>query len=309
MRLLIALGGNALLKRGEAMTAENQRRNIAVACEAISRLDGKHQIIISHGNGPQVGLLALQSESYADQVAPYPFDVLGAESQGMIGYMLEQELRNHMPDRQIACLLTQVEVDINDPAIKQPNKFIGPVYNEEQARRLMQEKGWIIKPDGKYYRRVVPSPQPQAIVEIETLRTLINNDVIVIAGGGGGIPVTTHCLENRGLEAVIDKDRCCSLMAQQLDVDLLIIATDVSRVFTEFGTPESKAIKAANPHALLEMDFPAGSMWPKIQATCEFSINSGRSAVIGSLDEIVEMVDGRAGTLINKSIDGLTFHG
>ncbi|SPZ59707.1 Carbamate kinase 1 [Serratia quinivorans] len=308
MRILIALGGNALLNRGEAMTAENQRRNIVIACEAISRLDGKHQIIISHGNGPQVGLLALQSESYADKVEPYPFDVLGAESQGMIGYMLEQELRNHMPGRQVACLLTQVEVDINDPAVKQPNKFIGPVYNEEQAKKLMQEKGWIIKPDGKYYRRVVPSPQPLAIVEIETLRTLVNNDVIVIAGGGGGIPVTTLSSQSRGLEAVIDKDRCCSLMAQQLDVDLLIIATDVSRVFTDFGTVDSKAIKAANPHALLEMDFPAGSMWPKIQATCEFSINSGRSAVIGSLEDIVDMVDGRAGTLINKDIDGVAFH-
>lgn len=307
MRILIALGGNALLKRGEAMTADNQRRNIATACKAIARLEGKHQIIISHGNGPQVGLLALQSESYADKVAPYPFDVLGAESQGMIGYMLEQELRNHMPGRQIVCLLTQVEVDINDPAVKDPNKFIGPVYNEEQAKTLREEKGWIIKPDGKYYRRVVPSPQPQAIVEIETLRTLVSNGVVVIAGGGGGIPVTSHSSGSRGMEAVIDKDRCCSLMAQALDVDLLIIATDVSMVFTDYGTPESKAIRAANPHALLEMDFPAGSMWPKVQATSEFSINTGKSAVIGTLEDIVDMVDGYAGTLINKDVEGVIF--
>ncbi|MGL4723771.1 MAG: carbamate kinase [Scandinavium sp.] len=307
MRILIALGGNALLRRGEEMNDENQRRNIAVACEAISRVGKEHQLIIGHGNGPQVGLLALQAEAYADNVAPWPFDVLGAETQGMIGYLLAQELGNQLEGRQIACVLTQVEVDRNDPSISDPEKFIGPVYSQSQACALREEHGWVFKADGEYYRRVVPSPQPQWIVETEILRLLVDKGVTVIAGGGGGIPVTRENGRSQGLEAVIDKDRCCCLLAQDLDVDLLIIATDVSNVFIGYGTPQSRAIRAANPYALLALHFPAGSMRPKIQACCEFALSTGRTAVIGSLADIVDLANGSAGTLISQDVEGIVY--
>ena len=305
MKIAIALGGNALLRRGESMTAENQRINIALACKALARVGKKHQLILSHGNGPQVGLLSLQAEAYADKVTPYPFDILGAESQGMIGYLFAQELHNAMPDNEIAAVLTQVEVDINDPAILNPSKFIGPVYTKEEADNIAEEKGWTIKPDGQYFRRVVPSPRPKSIIEIESIRTLVDNGTVVVAGGGGGVPVT---VEGRGLEAVIDKDLCCGLMARELNADMLILATDVKCVFINFGKPDARAIKAANPQVLSALNFSAGSMGPKIQATCEFALNTGKYAVIGALDDIEAMVEGNAGTLIGNDIDGLIYY-
>lgn len=308
MKVVIALGGNALLKRGEAMTAENQRKNIVQACKTVSRVGKRHQLIIGHGNGPQVGLLALEAEAYADKVPPYPFDILGAESQGMVGYMLVQELQNAMPEKKFACLLTRVEVDRDDPAIKNPTKFIGPVYAKEEAKRLAAEKGWQIKADGDYFRRVVPSPRPQSIVEIDAIRALVDQGVIVVASGGGGIPVLIEDQQFKGFEAVIDKDLCSSLMARELGADCLVLATDVKSVFINFGKPDAKAIKAANPKDLLAMNFAAGSIGPKVQATCEFALKTNQCAAIGALEDIDDLVEGRAGTIISNDIQGIVYY-
>lgn len=308
MRLAIALGGNALLRRSEPMTAENQRANIALACKAIARVGKKHDVILSHGNGPQVGLLALQAEAYSEKVTPYPFDILGAESQGMIGYMFVQALRNEMPNREIVAVITQVAVNKNDPAINDPSKFIGPVYTKDEAEQISRQKGWVIKPDGHYYRRVVPSPRPELIVEIASIRTLVNNGAVVVAGGGGGVPVIINGDREQGFEAVIDKDLCCSLLARELNADILILATDVKCVFVNFGMPDAKAIKAANPKALYELKFAAGSMAPKIQATCEFALITGKKAIIGALDDIEHMVEGTAGTTISNEIKGIIYY-
>lgn len=308
MKIAIALGGNALLRRNESMTAENQRSNIELACRAIARLGERHQLILSHGNGPQIGLLSLQADAYADKLAPYPFDILGAETQGMIGYLFAQELRNAMPSSEIAAVLTQVEVDENDLALKNPTKFIGPVYTREVAEIIAQEKGWTIKPDGQYYRRVVPSPRPKSILEIASIRALVDTGTVVVACGGGGIPVTIKDSMGKGLEAVIDKDLCCGLLADELDADLLILATDVKCVFIDFGKPEAKAIQAANPKALAALSFSAGSMGPKIEATCEFALKTGNRAMIGALDDIERMVAGYAGTTISNDVDGIIFY-
>ncbi len=205
MKIAIALGGNALLRRNESMTAENQRSNIELACRAIARLGERDQLILSHGNGPQIGLLSLQADAYADKLAPYPFDILGAETQGMIGYLFAQELRNAMPSSEIAAVLTQVEVDENDPALKNPTKFIGPVYTREVAEIIAQEKGWTIKPDGQYYRRVVPSPRPKSILEIASIRALVDTGTVVVACGGGGIPVTIKDSMGKGLKPSLIK--------------------------------------------------------------------------------------------------------
>ncbi|MEB8289609.1 carbamate kinase [Klebsiella michiganensis] len=308
MKIAIALGGNALLRRNESMTAENQRSNIELACRAIARLGEKHQLILSHGNGPQIGLLSLQADAYADKLTPYPFDILGAETQGMIGYLFAQELRNAMPSSEIAAVLTQVEVDEKDPALKHPTKFIGPVYTREVAEMIAQEKGWTIKSDGQYYRRVVPSPRPKSILEIASIRALVDAGTVVVACGGGGIPVTIKDDMGKGLEAVIDKDLCCGLLADKLEADLLILATDVKCVFIDYGKPEAKAIRAANPQALAALSFSAGSMGPKIEATCEFVSKTGNRAMIGALDDIERMVAGDAGTTISSDVDGIIFY-
>lgn len=308
MKIAIALGGNALLRRGEPMTAENQRVNIACACEAIARVAKEHTIILSHGNGPQVGLLSLQAEAYSEKVEPYPFDILGAESQGMIGYMLVQALHNILPMSNIVAVITLVAVDKQDPALEDPTKFIGPVYSREQAEQLRQEKGWAIKPDGQFYRRVVPSPRPTAILEITAIRALVDNGAIVIAGGGGGVPIIVENNHQQGIEAVIDKDLCCSLLARELNADRLILVTDVKSVFVDFGKPCAKAIKSANPQALYELNFSAGSMGPKVQATCEFVMQTGNKAMIGALEDIELMVENRAGTLISNEVSGINYY-
>ncbi|MDR0769657.1 MAG: carbamate kinase [Burkholderiales bacterium] len=308
MRIVVALGGNALLPRGKAMSADLQRENIRIASTALAAVARKHQLILGHGNGPQIGLLALQAEALKHQIEPFPFDVLGAESQGMIGYVLAQEMSAQMPNTPVVCVLTQTEVDANDPAMKNPAKFIGPVYGKEEALRLADEKGWTVKPDGEYYRRVVPSPKPQHIVEIDAIRALVNRETVVIAGGGGGIPVVRNDGRRFGLEAVIDKDLCCSLMACELDADCLIIATDVSAAFVGWGAPDAKAIRMAHPDALEALDFAAGSMGPKVEAACAFVKRTGKRAAIGALEEIEAIVDGRAGTTVSTEIDGVIYH-
>lgn len=305
MRLVIALGGNALLRRGEAMTAQNQRDNVRVACLQIAKVAPGVELVIAHGNGPQVGLLALQGNAF-DAANPYPLDVLGAETEGMIGYMIEQELGNLLPfEVPFATILTQVEVDSADPAFKHPTKPIGPVYAREEAERLAAEKGWSIAPDGDKFRRVVASPRPQRIFEIRPIKWLLEKGSVVICAGGGGIPTMYDGDQLRGVEAVIDKDLCSALLAEQLNADLLVIATDVDGAYVDWGKPSQKAIAEAHPDALEDLGFAAGSMGPKVQAACEFARNTGCVAVIGSLENIEAIVQGRSGTRISMACDGI----
>lgn len=300
MRIVIALGGNALLRRGEPLTAENQRENVRTACAQIARIAPGNELVVAHGNGPQVGLLALQGAAYKE-VPGYPLDVLGAETEGMIGYIIEQELGNMLPfEVPFATLLTQVEVNPNDPAFSQPSKPIGPVYSREEAERLAREKGWTIAADGDRFRRVVPSPRPKRIFEIRPIRWLLEKGSVVICAGGGGIPtVYDQNGRLRGIEAVIDKDLCSALLAEQLEADLLVIATDVDGAYLDWGTPQQRRIDRAHPDELERLGFAAGSMGPKVQAACEFARNTGKVAVIGSLGEIDAIVRGRAGTRVS----------
>ena len=303
MRIVIALGGNALLRRGEPMTSEVQRRNVRVAAEAIGPLTADHQIVIAHGNGPQVGLLALESEAYAD-VEPYPLDVLGAETEGMIGYMIEQELTNVVSgDVRLATLLTMVEVDPADPAFADPTKFVGPVYSKDQAEKLADEKGWTYKPDGDRWRRVVPSPRPRRIVEIDAIWWLLERKVLVVCAGGGGIPVMVDGNgELTGVEAVIDKDFASELLAVMVDADLFVMATDVDGVYVGWGQPDQRRLERVTPDELGAFSFPGGSMGPKVDAAVKFARSTGRRASIGSLADIARIVEGVAGT--NVSITG-----
>ncbi|MET0525919.1 MAG: carbamate kinase [Nocardioides sp.] len=301
MRAVVALGGNALLKRGEPMTAVMQRANVRSAAPSLAAVARKHHLVLAHGNGPQVGLLALQAAAYTE-VEPYPLDVLGAQTQGMIGYFLEQELGNHLDEEiPFACLLTMIEVDPADPAFKDPTKFVGPVYSQSQADVLAGEKGWVFKQDGEYWRRVVPSPEPKRIFEIRPIRGLLNHDVIVICAGGGGVPVmydpeSSHDLV--GVEAVIDKDLASELLAREVSADVLVMATDVDGVYTGWGTPEQRRIDRITPAELRELSFTAGSMGPKVEAAVRFVERTGMRAAIGKLDEIEAIVDGLAGTQV-----------
>jgi carbamate kinase len=299
MRVVIALGGNALLKRGEPMTAGHQRSNVRVAAGALARVAAENELVVSHGNGPQVGLLALQGEAYKD-VEAYPLDVLGAETQGMIGYLVEQELGNLLPfDRPIATILTMVEVDPDDPAFADPTKFVGPIYDQAQAEALVADKGWIVKPDGASWRRVVPSPRPKRIFEIGPMRWLLEHGTVVICAGGGGIPTMYAKDAERqllGVEAVIDKDLASSLLARELSADLFVMATDVDGVYLDWGTPDQRRLERVTPAALDAMSFPAGSMGPKVAAATEFVAATGKRAAIGSLEQIDGLVAGTAGT-------------
>ncbi len=311
MRIVIALGGNALLKRGEPMTADAQRRNIRIAAQAIAPITHEHQVVITHGNGPQVGLLALQGAAYKPDEA-YPLDVLGAETEGMIGYMLEQELGNLLPfEVPFATMLTMVEVDGDDPGFKNPTKFVGPVYEKADADRLAAEKGWAVKQDGERWRRVVPSPMPKRIFEIRPVKWLLEKGAIVICAGGGGIPTMYEQGKGRsliGVEAVIDKDFCSELLARELDADLFIMATDADAVFTDWGKPEQRAIHRASPEGLQDYKFPAGSMGPKVDAACQFARGPGKKAAIGALADIEAIVRGERGTIISSGFSETTWH-
>ncbi len=298
MRVVAALGGNALLRRGEPAEADVQRRNVGTAARALAALAHEHELVVTHGNGPQVGLLALQSAAY-DAVTPYPFDVLGAESEGMVGYMLEQALDNELPDREVAALLTQVVVDARDPAFAAPTKPIGPVYDEASAKRLERERAWAVHRDGKEWRRVVPSPEPEAIVELRTIATLVDLGVIVICAGGGGIPVVRDDAGMlHGVEAVIDKDLSAALLALELHADALLLLTDVDAIQLDYGTPAARPLRETTPRELAALDLPAGSMGPKALAARRFVERGGELASITSLESAAAALDGSAGTTV-----------
>jgi carbamate kinase len=309
MRILVALGGNALLRRGEEMTAENQRRNVRVAAEALAPLAPGHQLVITHGNGPQVGLLALQSAAF-QQDGSYPLDVLGAQTEGMIGYMIEQELGNILPFEQpFATILSMVEVDPDDPAFQHPTKPIGPVYTEEESRRLAAEKGWAMAPDGDGFRRVVASPLPKRIFQIRPVKWLLEKGCIVVCAGGGGIPTMyAPGRKLQGVEAVVDKDRASCLMARELEVDLFVMATDADAVYLDWGKPTQRAIRRASPRALAAFPFAGGSMGPKVEAACEFAERTGKTAAIGALADVTRMARGQAGTLITPEAGEVEFY-
>jgi carbamate kinase len=301
MLIVVALGGNALLKRGEPMTADVQRANVKTAAETLAPVAKQHKLVLSHGNGPQVGLLALQQDAYK-AVEPYPLDVLGAQTQGMIGYMVEQELGNLLPfEVPFATLLTMIEVDPEDPAFKDPTKFIGPVYDKEEAERLAAEKGWTIKQDGAKWRRVVPSPLPKRIFEIRPVQWLLEKGVVVICAGGGGIPTMYDPKRERllvGIEAVIDKDRATALLAQEINADLYVMATDADGVYLDWGKPTARRLGKTTPSELRKHSFAAGSMGPKVDAAIDFVEKTGNRAAIGALEDIEKIVAGKAGTII-----------
>jgi carbamate kinase len=304
VRVVVALGGNALLRRGQALSAENQRTNARAACKALAPVAREHELVIAHGNGPQVGLLALQGSAYT-AVDTYPLDVLGAQTEGMIGYMLEQELGNELPfERHLATLLTMIEVDPDDPAFGHPTKPIGPLYDADAAARLEQEKGWAFMADGDSMRRAVPSPAPKRIFGIHVIKSLLDQGVIVICAGGGGIPTAYD--EQRapagrrlhGVEAVIDKDLASALLAIEIGADALAIVTDVDAVYAAWGTPQQRAIRSATPDELAAGTFAEGSMGPKVRAACWFVERTGGVAAIGSINDTEALLRGEAGTRV-----------
>jgi carbamate kinase len=300
MLVVVALGGNALLRRGEPADVEVQRANVVTAVEAITELARDHDVVVTHGNGPQVGLLALQGEAYP-AVDPYPLDVLGAESEGMIGYLLDQELVNRLSGRrQVATLLTQIIVDAADPAFAHPEKFIGPVYDDEHAHRLAAERGWAVAADGRSWRRVVPSPEPRSIVELATIKLLVGAGVLVVCVGGGGIPVVVDREGRlRGVEAVVDKDRAAALLAEGLGADALLMLTDVNAVQVEYGTPIARSLDDIDAATLRGHAFAAGSMGPKVDAACRFAERTGGTAGIGALADAAAILRGERGTRVH----------
>jgi carbamate kinase len=308
MLVVVALGGNALLPWGEPITADNQRANVRIAAQALAPVAAEHQLVVGHGNGPQAGLLALQGAAYA-RVEAYPLDALGAQREGMIGYMIEQELGNLLPlERPFATMLTMVEVDPNDPAFEKPTKFIGPVYLGDEAERMAADKGWVFKPAGDKWRRVVASPEPKRIVELRPIKWLLERNTIIIAAGGGGIPTMYEPGANRklvGVECVIDKDLASQLLARELNADVFVMLTDAHAVYTDWGQPTQKAVRRASPAALEAMSFAAGSMGPKVDAACRFAKITGKTAAIGALPDLVQILAGEAGTTISVAQDGV----
>ncbi len=302
MRVVVALGGNALLQRGEPMTTDAQRKNVREAAPALAHIAAGHELVLSHGNGPQVGLLALQAAAYTDAEAS-TLDVLGAQTQGMIAYLLEQELRNYFPPTErFATVLTMVEVDKDDPAFANPTKFVGPIYPEGHAQKLAEEKGWPFRKDGESWRRVVPSPLPQHIFELDAIRALLDLDIVVICTGGGGIPTLVTEVDGKpflsGVEAVIDKDFATELLAREVGADLYVMATDVDAVYSNWGTADQQRLGKLTPQDVRALEFPAGSMGPKVEAAARFVERTGKRAAIGALGEIEQIVDGTAGTQV-----------
>lgn len=298
MLVVIALGGNALIRRSQSPEVEIQRQNIRVAAKELAKVAREHRVVVTHGNGPQVGLLAMQAEAYK-QVKPYPLDVLDAETEGAIGYLIEQELRNQLPKQPIVTLLTQIEVDPRDPAFACPTKPIGSVYSETEAQKLAKERGWAVAPDGNVYRRVVPSPKPKRILELPTIRLLVKVGALVVCAGGGGIPVIVTPAESIcGVEAVIDKDLATALLATELQADALLLLTDVDAVYVNWGTPEAQPIQGTTPEQLRKYSFAPGSMQPKVEAACRFVEDTGAMAGIGKLEDAEAILKGDRGTLV-----------
>jgi carbamate kinase len=300
VRIVAALGGNALLERGEKPDADIQEHHVQQAAEALAPLARAHDLTVTHGNGPQVGMLALESARDPALTRPYSLDVLGAQTQGMIGYWLVRALRGAAPGKAAGCLLGQTRVDPDDPAFARPTKFVGPVYQETEALDLAAERGWVVRRDGAAWRRVVPSPEPLELVELPLIQVLLQAGALVVCAGGGGIPVVADASGAlRGVEAVVDKDLTAALLAQAVDADALLLLTDVDAVTEGFGTPDARPIRHATPSELRARSFPAGSMGPKVEAACRFAEATGRMAAIGRLDAAAALLNRAAGTIVS----------
>ncbi len=297
--IVVAVGGNALLQRGEIMSCENQQKSIAQTASSLAELSKDYRLVIVHGNGPQVGLLSLQNDAYKD-CPPYPFDVLGAETQGMIGYLIQQGLNAAIEDRYTTTILTRIVVDENDPAVADPSKFIGPVYSEEQAKQLAEANGWVVKPDGAHWRRVVPSPKPKEVLEIRAIKDLLEKEHLIICGGGGGAPVVEKDGAYVGFEAVIDKDMTAALIAEQIGAEHLLILTDGTHVCLNWGTPQEQKLESVTVEQMKQYTFPAGSMGPKVDACCQFVENTGQNGHIGDLSCALEIIEGKSGTHVQR---------
>lgn len=302
MRVVVALGGNALLQRGQRPDNDVQEANVAMSVKALAPLAHDHELVVTHGNGPQVGVLALESALDPNLTRSYPFDVLGAQTQGMIGYWLLQALQNELPGHQIGAVINQTLVSAADPAFADPTKFIGEIYDEARAKALAAERGWTVKPDGPHWRRVVASPEPVRVVETRLIRLMLTSGAVVVCAGGGGVPVVRN-KDGRleGVEAVVDKDRTALVLAQALDADALLILTDVPNVFRNFGTPQQESVTRSTPDAMRNDEFPAGSMGPKVEAACRFVEVTGGMAGIGRLEDAVAILEGTAGTIITPT--------
>lgn len=302
MRIVVALGGNALLKRGQKPDADVQQRNVAAAVAALAPLASEDELVVTHGNGPQVGILALQSASDPHLTTPYPFDVLGAQTQGMIGYWLLQSMQNALPSRQVAAIINQTLVQAKDPAFENPTKFVGEVYDEREATAVAATRGWTVKQDGAHWRRVVGSPTPLRVVETRLIRLLLESGAVVVCAGGGGVPVIRNEQGRlEGVEAVVDKDLTSAVLAESLDADVLLVLTDVPNVQRDFGTASAEPILRATPAALHREQFPDGSMGPKVAAVCRFVEVTGGVAAIGRLEDAVSILQGQAGTIVTPS--------
>ncbi len=301
MLILVALGGNALLKRGEAPTTENQRCNVRSAAEALAPIAKAHQLVITHGSGPQVGLLALRDAACGGET--YSLDILDAEAEGQVGYLTEQELRNVLgPERNCVTVLTQIEVDPDDPAFSKPTKPIGPFYARPEAQTLRKERGWSFARDGTQYRRVVPSPRPRRILQMDVIELLVEHGVVTICAGGGGIPtIVTDDGRLAGVEAVIDKDHASALLARQLEAQAFLLLTDVDGVYAHWNQPQARRWRKVPPDELRRFSFAAGSMGPKVEAACDFVEATGGIAGIGALKDAPAILAGDAGTLVTKS--------
>lgn len=296
-----------MLRRGQKPDADAQQANVRVAVDALAPVAGDHELVVTHGNGPQVGVLALQSASDPSLTTPYPFDVLGAQTQGMIGYWLLQAMQNELPGRQVAAIINQTLVASNDPAFEDPTKFVGEVYAQEEAERLAAQRGWVVKQDGEGWRRVVGSPRPQRVVETRLIRLLLESGAVVVCAGGGGVPVVRDEVgELRGVEAVVDKDLTSAVLAEALDADMLMVLTDVPNVMRNFGKPDAEPVYRETPGGMRALDVPAGSMGPKVDAVCRFVELTGGVAAIGRLEDVADILSGEAGTIItpNGEYDG-----
>ncbi len=301
MRVVAALGGNALQRRGEPSDPERQRRNVARAAGALAPIAAAHDLVVTHGNGPQIGLLALQAEA-VPEAAPPPLDMLGAETEGLIGYLIEQELANVLPGREIATLLTRVEVAADDPAFDTPSKPIGPCYGEAEARRLAAARGWSVAPDGAHFRRVVASPEPRRILERRAIELLLDAGTVVVCAGGGGIPVTIGPDGGmRGVEAVIDKDLSAALLAEMLHAEVLLLLTDVAGVYADWPDPARRLLRRVTPRELRGHSFAPGSIGPKVEAACRFVERTGGRAMIGPLDGAGDLLRETAGTVVARA--------
>ena len=298
MRIVAALGGNALLERGERPDSDIQEEHVARAVEGLVPL-ARHDLVLTHGNGPQVGLLAMESASDTALSHPYPLDVLGAQTQGMIGYWMMQALQNSGAGKPVACLVSRTVVSADDPAFGRPTKFVGPVYDEAKARELSAARGWQVRQDGAAWRRVVPSPEPAELLDLPMIAMLIGSGAIVVCAGGGGVPVTRDGAGMlHGAEAVVDKDLTAALLGRAVDADVLLLLTDVDAVQDGYGTPQAHPIHRTTPGELRSRGFPDGSMGPKVEAACRFVATTRRMAVIGRLDDAEAMAHGKAGTVV-----------